>query len=361
MRKCVKNMMSVVSVVALSAFIFSGYRMTVSGAIVSGHQLNNPVTENSNTQWDCIWYGSYPQAEVVPNTSYSGVSQDLMQDGDIIKSDELYKELTQLKNMDWGTDGNVRLNGEYYKRIKKSDATTSTLVNNGPLGKSVIGYNWSDDSTYHYFKYEPIKWRILKVDGDNVLALAEKGLDNPSATKNIKFWNESDTRMWLNGTGGGQFINQAFTSEEQAIINDTQITENGSTVTDKVFLLSKEEAISSKYGFNIDSSKPDSSRWCQSSTYAKAMGVCINNEFKSIPYYGCSPWMLRSAIHDPASRSGPANYKQTVVGSMGNIVNSLADYTGTAFGCNGVRPAVNIHISQGTTVCIYAGTVNNRY
>lgn len=40
-------------------------------------------------------------------------------------------------------------------------------------------YNWNGSyKTYHYFKYEPIKWRVLNRNGNDALLLADVALDD---------------------------------------------------------------------------------------------------------------------------------------------------------------------------------------
>ena len=104
---------------------------------------------------------------------------------------------------------------------------------------------------------EPIKWRVLSVDGNDAFLLADQNLD-------AKPYNEEDTdvtwatctlRTWLNGT----FLNTAFTSAEQTAIKNTTVvnednpyygTEGGVNTIDKVYLLSIAEASNTAYGFN---------------------------------------------------------------------------------------------------------------
>ena len=68
---------------------------------------------------------------------------------------------------------------------------------------------------------EPIKWRVLSVNGNDAFLLADQNLD-------AKPYNEEDTdvtwatctlRTWLNDT----FLNTAFTSAEQAAIRNTMV------------------------------------------------------------------------------------------------------------------------------------------
>ena len=65
-------------------------------------------------------------------------------------------------------------------------------------------YKWFDSTSYHYFKYEPIKWRVLKRSGDTALILADKVLDAKLFSSEIAsgWWSTSEMRSWLNGYGG---------------------------------------------------------------------------------------------------------------------------------------------------------------
>lgn len=117
---------------------------------------------------------------------------------------------------------------------------------------------------------EPIKWRVLSVDGDDVFLLADKNLDcklyNTSYTSVT--WETCTLRSWLNGYGSASnaygtdyttdnFMNNAFSVSEQGAIKNTIVvnednpyydTEGGNNTTDKVYLLSIAEASNPAYG-----------------------------------------------------------------------------------------------------------------
>ena len=38
-------------------------------------------------------------------------------------------------------------------------------------------YEWGDPDIYHYFKYEPIKWRILNIDDEQLFLFSDEILD----------------------------------------------------------------------------------------------------------------------------------------------------------------------------------------
>ena len=142
--------------------------------------------------WDCVWFGTYPQTEIVDkaetcgiyNNEYWGSNADYEVDASVYRS---------LQNATgWDRNGDLTINGTKFRRIKRIDATNK---------KS--DYEWSDWDTYHYFRYEPIKWRVLDIDGSAALLLADKDLDNQRyhTAREPVTWETSTIRSWLNGYG----------------------------------------------------------------------------------------------------------------------------------------------------------------
>lgn len=221
-----------------------------------------------------------------------------------------------------------------------------------------------DYSSYHYFKYEPIKWRVLNRNGNDVFLLADIALDNQEYNTEDVVWETSSIRSWLNGYGISvnqqgrdyskkNFINTAFTSEQGSAIGITNVVNNKNLFTgtvlsnntfDKIFLLSAFEAHESKYGFVKGTSIDDEARRSLCSTYAYAMGI-----FK---YYGTSKawierirWWLRS--------SGEFN-KSVVVVPPSGWIDGRGDNIGTKY--NGIRPALHLNLAFSNQYS-YAGTV----
>ena len=161
--------------------------------------LQNPRIEKDDNMdsgqkvtWDCIWFGSYPQREVVANSSsYSAIDKSYYNpQTDVIEDMSLYRKLVISTN--W-VNNEITLNGNKYRRVQESDAEYTSISTNY--------YRWSGSSKWHYFKYEPIKWRVLNTDSDQAfiqtdLALDVKGHDRGYA--NVT-WEASSIRSWLNG------------------------------------------------------------------------------------------------------------------------------------------------------------------
>lgn len=128
--------------------------------------------------------------------------------------------------------------------------------------ETVYWYPWDEDC--HYFKYEPIKWRVLEYNNGNALLLADKLLDTKSFDTNGNgIWNESTIRSWLNSSDHG-FFGTAFDEKEQNLIPTVNLTnddslikkyiyrEDGNSSKDKIYLLADTETFGNsakKYGF----------------------------------------------------------------------------------------------------------------
>lgn len=334
---------------------------------VSG--LRNPVIKEDsgmeagrNVTWDCVWFGSYPQAEVVASKEgYTAVDRALLEEGDLIEDSSLYNALKSASG--WDANGDITLNGQKYRRMKMSDAKIAFV------GERKY-FKWENADTFHYFKYEPVKWRVLKKENNQALLLSDVALD--SQEYNIErtdiTWEESTVRSWLNGYGrtfnkygkdfsSKNFIKQAFSyAQEQAIVNTNVInmdnlsdgTTGGNNTKDKIFFLSESEVYGNSAaanGFCPDSEILDEARCCKSSVYAKAMGTfgSLSGNMTAEKDGYCS-WWLRS----------PGKYPSYA---------SDVDYFGRASGFGavvfqssyGMRPALNLELSSDQYS--YAGTV----
>ena len=198
---------------------------------------------------------------------------------------------------------------------------------------------------------EPIKWRVLSVNGNDAFLLADQTLD--AKPYNEKFtdvtWATCTLRAWLNGT----FLNTAFTSAEQAAIRNTTVvnednpyygTEGGENTTDKVYLLSIAEASNTAYGFNGEFDTSSNTREAKNTAYAKECGASTAT---SAEYEGNGWWWLRSPGYNSDFASD--------VDSIGCGV----DYGHSVYDDNyAVRPALHLNLSS-STLWSYAGKVTS--
>lgn len=342
--------------------------MPESAAEAADITLKNPriVVDNSmeakqKVSWDCVYFGSYPQAEVISSgMEYTALDAKLRRDGDVIVSDNVYSALQSASG--WDDNNDITLNGVKYRRMKQEDAT----YNAGSSGLSTY-YQWDYNMGYHYFKYEPIKWRVLRTDGKQALLLSDVVLDTQkyhTAHEDVT-WETSTVRSWLNGYGADSnkqsedysqknFIESAFSSlEQEAIVslllenadNIEHGISGGNNTTDKIFLLSESDVWNTdkakSYGF-VKDRYSDESRFCKGSTYAKAMGMWSNI---SEDYAENGEWRLRS----PGLKSDYAIYVR-----YNGWVHINGD--GVDNDLDGIRPALNLNLSS-PNLYTYAGKV----
>ena len=200
------------------------------------------------------------------------------------------------------------------------------------------------------YNFEPVKWRVLSNDDGKMLLLADQNLDvvqYHDSNDNVT-WESSKIRAWLNGYEGhpydDTFAGRAFTERELSAIADSTLenpsiedqlngTSGGNSTTDKVFLLSFNEAMNTDYGFTADKSDTNT-RQATKTAYAAAGGHTGGDMYPG----ETNSWWLRSTSPHPflsqaafVSYSGRLNYDG---GSLA-YCNNLA-----------VRPAVNVDLGQ---------------
>ncbi len=257
--------------------------------------LHNPKIENDpfvksgkKVIWDCLWFGKYPQKQII------------QEDGAIY---------SVLKNeINWDLNNDVIINGSKYHKTENN-----------------------------YFKYEPIKWRVLHYENSEAFLLADAILDSqPYHSENEEIdWEKSSIRAWLNN----EFINKAFSNEENKAINTVELinkdnskygTQGGKNTSDKLFLLSLSEVDeteeSKEYGF-----------------WDKKTRKCKNDNFSEETYF----WWLRSPGNSSHDAAGVYYYGW--VFGYGYDVQEAA---------GGIRPALYLNLSS-SDLFSYAGTISS--
>ena len=260
------------------------------------YTLHNPKIENYSSAesgkkvtWDCLWFGSYPQSKITKK------------DGDIY---------TTLKNTDnWDKNGDATIDSIKYHKTEAG-----------------------------YFKYEPIKWRVLQSENGEAFLLSDVILDKKAYDESYEYitWEESSLRAWLNE----KFMNRTFSAEEKEKINITEIvnqdnpaygTEGGNNTSDKIFLLSSaevdEKEDGKKYGF-----LNDETRKCKANSFSE-MEIAF--------------WWLRSPGYNSSSATEVFGYGR-INRDGNNVYDNIA----------GVRPALHLNLSS-SNLFSYAGTVSS--
>lgn len=237
--------------------------------------LKKPVytAKTDSTEWLRVSFGEYPQTEVT--------------------EEGLLAELDALEDTEYSSLGDVEFQGEKYRRLSEDTALNTD---------SAEGYyDWSvggSEKGYHYFRFEPIIWRVLDFDSEGMILLADTCLEDKKF-HNVDAevgWQDSSLRSWLNGyTGeenagnynyskGNAFIDIAFTKEEQTQlleyeaanpVNPYYETGGSEATCDKVFLLNVEDVRKEAYGF-CKKVKATNTRVMKCSDYAWARGLFAN-------------------------------------------------------------------------------------
>lgn len=209
---------------------------------------------------------------------------------------------------------------------------------------------------------DPIKWRVLSVDGDDAFLMADQNLDaKPYNTSYVDVtWETCTLRSWLNGYGASanveetdyssdNFLDTAFTAEERAAIRQTTVvnednshygTEGGNDTTDRVYLLSIAEACNASYGFNSTFDTNSKTRVSTNTAYTAG---------KSGMYSvgAADDWWLRSPGYYSTYASRVTDYGCGYYSSRDVNIGNVA-----------VRPALHLNLSS-SPLWSYAGTVSS--
>lgn len=284
---------------------FSSFVQAVEDTTIESPTLGDTIT------WDCIYFGNYPQSEITKE-----IDADTYQ-------------LLQASS-DWNNNNILTINTGTYKRIKKEDAISTSTA-----------YHWGKDNTYHYFKFEPIKWRVIEVNGTSAYMISDVALDTQKYNLEAKevTWNNSTLRSWLNGYTASEnqpaidyslnnFADTAFSGSEK----DSIVSANN----DKVTILSEEDLKNNKvYGLDTPNN-----RSCKASSYALARGA--HEDISGT----CNYW---------TSTNGNSNLTAKFAQPSGEIYTK--GYS-VVYAGNAIRTAVTISLEK-TDNYRYAGTISS--
>lgn len=218
-------------------------------------------------------------------------------------------------------------------------------------------------------KSDPIKWRVLSVNGKDAFLVADCNLDAQFYYDNVfekTTWENCTIRSWLNGYGGdsnsrkkdyrwNNFIDRAFMNSEQNAILTTTIVNPGNTTykiaggndtKDKIFLLSFEEVTNPAYGFAVSPDERDPARVRVDTAYVAAGGSTGDAPLLKKVAGESDQWWLRSP--------GRFLNNAMTVGSFGTVIQ---DY-GNVDHRYAVCPALHLNLSD-SKLWSHAGTVSS--
>ncbi|MDD4316539.1 MAG: InlB B-repeat-containing protein, partial [Clostridia bacterium] len=288
-----------------SGYVFMGWYDTASFSgepvtIISGaDKLNRALYARWGDWSGFMYYGEYPQTLLTDSQAISDLNDGIS--GNTILAD---------------TQGYYAYGEERYSIFVPSESQN--------------GYNQGE--TY-YFVVEPIKWRILSVEGGNATVITDVILDSMAFdTASQNEWQSSALRAWLNGVFyTGTFVNadnhyHIVASETTISVNPLHGTDSDAATTDNISLLSIENAIDFENGFNTQLSYSDKNRIARNSDFAKAKGAYNDGE-------GEGAWWL----YTPGSNS----YYVSYVGSDGRV---YANGNNVSLSYYGVRPTMTLQL-----------------
>ena len=147
----------------------------------------------------------------------------------------------------------------------------------------------------------PVQWIVLEMQENRALLISKYGLDaRPyAANEENVTWENCSLREWLNG----EFLNQAFTAEEQKAILLTEVDNSqqqgqddsaggGNSTRDQVFLLSFAEA--NQY-FNLQPLTKNERSRAAATDYAARRGAVRSTRYTTADGDPSGFWWLRSS------------------------------------------------------------------
>lgn len=313
-----------------------------------GTGSNDGTFKGTESTGSFINFGSYPQTKVTNSDLISKLNG-------CSKTWESYEYYSGTGNWDDGkmvpSDymkyADFKYNGNKYRAVKFTKYRPCYTGYTCSAGNSYQDDNGYKTNTVYYFKFEPLKWRIL--DSSQGLVMCESIIDSqafnnfflrsnaecygsPDKLYYASDYGFSSIREWLND----DFYNTAFSPAQQSKIQqnvtvDAKCTDSSSydgttTSNNEIFLLSWWDAVNSNYGFNSDNS-----RCAKGTDYAKCQGLWVNT---GSFYNGNSGWRLRSPYG-----SGSTRY----VNFDGYV---YYDYNSAHYPYGGVRPAFKFNLKS---------------
>ncbi len=299
---------------------------------------------------DIVEFGSYPQTEIKDEATLKELNS-------ISKTWISYEYYTgmgyhYMHPSDYMKYADVNYKNEWYRAVMFSQYRPNSTLKESTPENSYQDENGYITDTVYWFKYEPLKWRVL--DLREGLVLSEKIIDSQaysntcysefvSSEDMYYFFNDSEDtnyandyatssiRVWLNDN----FYNTAFNSSEKSMIMKAKIDalaysdkfseyNSSKSVNDNVFLLSYSDVLNENYSF-ISETSENNVRVAYASEYAKCQGLYLQKD-----YAPASFWKLRTPADSSLLICG--------VGDSGYVyVNCDVNNT-----CEGIRPALKI-------------------
>ena len=296
---------------------------------------------------DIVEFGYYPQSKVTNSSLVSAldkVSKNWISYG-YYSGDG--KE-TSGRPGDWMKYSDFVYNGAKYRAVTFSQYRPKIVYGTHEGSSQYQKSNGYTVNNIYYFKYEPLKWRVL--DPATGLILCESIIDSQDFNSFLRplpanfldlpnedvlaiisknYYERSTIRKWLNA----DFYNTALSSTQKLNVLDSPMGEfwRGSeycyTYYDKVFLLSKTDMENTTYGFSAEKENYYL-RKANGTDYAKCQGLFVASS-------GCSIQRLST----PRKNTNNSDFAD-VIGAGGGFNTGLVSVYDTSAG---IRPALRLY------------------
>lgn len=288
----------------------------------------NYETYKDSDGYEIILFGSYPQSRETWNSKLNNLAGTLPSPSNPHKwtpfnwsnSSSVNSSFAWYIDVDTDSDGKNDYRGVYFTSYYGENDFTK-YVNLGfdrytSEKTSSQKENGFETFKTHWFKYEPIKWRVLSSNIIDNFVMSNEILDSTpfslvysnDITEKIDYqgnhglaypnnYKYSNLRTFLNK----DFYETAFDSDEKDKIKETKVDNSSNSAgflpnefacentKDKIFALSFADTINPDYGFFNSFLTVDKARELEVSDYAACIGVPRGDSYE---YF--SPWMLRS-------------------------------------------------------------------
>ena len=313
-------------------FLEKGSGGETGGSTSDGTGSNDSVFKGTEATGTIINFGSYPQSKVTNSATLKKLNKEPKQ----WESYEYYSGTGfwydgNMEPSDYMKYADIKLGGEKYRAVTFSEYRPECT------GYTHSDGTYQDDNGYftnnvYYFKYEPLKWRVL--DAVTGLVVCDSIIDSQAYNNYILWaksdyehwgdsnnyasdWEHSSLRAWLNN----EFYNTAFSKTQQDRIKEltrenksAYISKYDSNPTsDKITLLSSDDVLNTSYGFSSSSSAYDTARQRKGTDYAKCQGLWVSSS-----YGGAHLWWLRSPLNSSGA-SGVSYYGRASSSTVGYI------------------------------------------
>lgn len=274
-----KKLLCLSAALVMVCFVLLGVNVQAAATTAPYNPEYNAAT--GQTRWNYVYFGRFPQSEVT--------------------GDELTDEII---NAPYNQNGDVVVDGVKYRREYANKHVTP--------------------KTYKYYRYEPVKWRVLQNTGNSLLLLSDLNLwyveDISSDATRKHDYAISNLRSALNGYDGFEnwdnldysvkgtnFFSMAFYEKEQDILELLAAADTGKK--DYVTIPSYELITNAAYGFGSDKTRVG-----ETTDYLdRSMKERFGNVAKDWSY-------IRNKELHPVPISGSANYSAGSYGAARPLI-----------------------------------------